>query len=99
MPAFGKVLFQPNRLFPHLIPFQNILFHLYVRKLVVRKFDHSPTKKDSLQNFKPIFAVVLQVFELECHGQASLKVEFVLFGLVFMKFRKFKILHQESKKT
>ena len=82
--AFGKVFYQPNRLFPNLILFQILLFHLYVRKFVVRKFDYSTTKRVSLQNFKPIFAVVLQVFHLECHGEASLKVAFVLFGLVFM---------------
>ena len=42
----------------------------------------------SLQSFKSLFPVVLQIFEPECHGQISLKTDFVKFGHVFIKFRK-----------
>ena len=51
----------------------------------------------SLQNFKPLFPVILWIFDLECHSQVSLKVTFVEFGLTFMKFRKLKGLHLEPK--
>ena len=49
-----------------------------------------------MQNFVPIFPEILRFFNLEYHGQPSLEVEFVIFGLVFMKFRKLKIPHRES---
>ena len=45
-------------------------------------------KNVRLQNLKLIFPVILQMFDLESHGQTSVKVELVMFGLVFMKFRK-----------
>ena len=31
----------------------------------------------SLQNFKPLFPVILRFFGLECHGQVSLKLAFI----------------------
>ena len=40
-----------------------------------------------------VFPVVLQIYKLECHNQISIKVAFVIFGSVFMKFRKLENLH------
>ena len=54
--------------------------------------------KIDFKNFKPLFPVILRIFDLECHGQAPLKIAFVKFGDVFMKFRKIKSLHLENKK-
>ena len=59
----------------------------------------------SLQNFKPLFPLILQILDLECHGETSLIVAFVKFAQVFMKFRKLESLqtkHQvqlKKKKT
>ena len=50
-----------------------------------------------LVNFKPFFSIILRNFDLKCYGQASLKIVFVMFGLVFMKFRKLKSFHRENK--
>ena len=47
-------------------------------------------EKVSLQNFKLTFPVILRVFDLECQ---VLKVAFVMFDLVFMKFRKLESIH------
>ena len=55
-------------------------------------------QKISLQIFKPLFQLILRSFELECHGQTSLKVALVKFAHVFMKFRKLEGLHTENKK-
>ena len=38
------------------------------------------THKINFQNFKPLFPVILRIFDLECHGQAPLKIAFVKFG-------------------
>ena len=54
--------------------------------------------KINFQSFKPHFLVILRIFDLECHGQAPLKIAFVKFGDIFMKFRKLKSLHLENKK-
>ena len=53
----------------------------------------------NLQNFKPLFPIVLRIFDLECHGQASLKIAFVKFGHIFRKFRKLRSLHLENKNS
>ena len=46
-----------------------------------------------LQNFKPIYSEILRIkLNLDYPGQ----VAFVMFGLVFMKFRKLKILWREK---
>ena len=55
-------------------------------------------KKVGLQNLKVIFLVILRIVDLECHGQTCVKVELVVFGLVFMKFRKLRSLYRENKK-
>ena len=81
-----------NRLSPYLILFQIFLFHLYIRKLV-----NNYPQKLSLQNFKPLFPLILRFFYVECHGQTSLKVDFVKFAHIFMKFRKLESLHMENK--
>ena len=83
-----------NRLFPNLILFQIFLFRLYIRKFV-NSFLNYP-QKISLQNFKSLFPLVLRIFDLECHGETSLKVAFVKFTHVFMKFRKLESLHMEK---
>ena len=85
-----------NQLFPNLILFQIFLFHLYIRKIVNSLLNYP--QKISLQNFKSLFPLILRFFDLECHGQTSLKVAFVKFANVFMKFRKLESLHMENKK-
>ena len=55
-------------------------------------------KKVGLQNLKVIFLVILRIVDLECHDQTCVKVELVVFGLVFMKFRKLRSLYRENKK-
>ena len=42
--------------------------------------------------------MILQIFDLEYHSQACIKVALVKFGLPSMKFRKLKSLHLENKK-
>ena len=86
-----------NQLFPNLILFQIFLFCLYIRKFVNSLLNYP--QKISLQNFKSFFPLVLRIFDLECHGQTSLKVAFVKFTHVFMKFRELESLHLENKKT
>ena len=49
-------------------------------------------------NFKAIFPVILWIFDLECHGQTSLKAALVMFGVVLKKFRKLKSVHRENKR-
>ena len=83
-----------NRLFPNLILFQIFLFRLYIRKFVNSLLNYP--QKISLQNFKPLFPLILQIFDLECHGQTSLKAAFVKFAHVFMKFRKLESFHMEN---
>ena len=48
---------------------------------------------------KPIFPVILQIFDLECQGHTFLKVAYVMFRLVFIKFRKSTSLHRKNKKV
>ena len=76
--------------------FQIFLFRLYIRKFLNSLLNYP--QKISLQNFKPLFPLILRIFDLECHGQTSLKVAFVKFAHVFMKFRKLESLHMENKK-
>ena len=85
-----------NRHFPNLILFQVFLFRLYIRKSVNSLLNYS--QKISLQNFNPLFPLILRIFDLECHSQTSLKASFVTFAQVFMKFRKLESLHMENKK-
>ena len=85
-----------NRLFPYLILFQIFLFRLNIKKFVNSLLNYA--QKLSLQNFKPLFPLILRISDLECHGQTSLKVAFVKFAYVFMKFRKLESLHMENKK-
>ena len=85
-----------NRLFSEFNTFSNFLFHLHIRKFVNSLLNYP--QKISLQNFKPLFPLILRIFDLECHGQTSLKVAFVKFAHVFMKFRKLESLHMENKK-
>ena len=54
--------------------------------------------KINFQNFKPLFPVILRIFDLECHGQTSLKIPFLMFGYIFMKFRKLRCFRLENKK-
>ena len=45
-------------------------------------------KNERFQNLKLIFLVILQISDLECHGQTSVNVDLVMFGVVFMIFQK-----------
>ena len=82
-------------LFPNLMLFQILLFPLYFGKFVNSLLNY-PQKERSLQNFKPLFPVILRIFDHEYHGETSLKVASVKFVHVFMKFRKLESLHQEN---
>ena len=86
-----------NRLFLYLILFQIFLFHLYIRKFVNSLLNY--LQQISLQNFKPLFPLILRLFDLECHGQTSLIVAFVKFAQVFMKLRKLESLQTETKSS
>ena len=50
------------------------------------------------KKIKLIFPAVLQIFDLECH-QTSFKVPFVIFGLVFMKYKQLKCLPPRKQVT
>lgn len=82
-----------NRTFPNLITFQTLLFRVYLQRFVNNLLAY-PKRKES---FKAIFAVILRVFDLQCHVQTPLKVASIIFGLVFTKFRELKNLHHENK--
>ena len=56
------------------------------------------TKKIYLETPGSWVAPFYSTFDLECHGQTSLKVVFVKFAHVFMKFRKLQSLQMENKK-
>ena len=83
-----------NQLFLNLTLFQIFLFRLYSRKSV----NNLPNYPQiiSFQNFKPLVPLILQIFDLERHGETSLKVAFVKFAYVFMKFRKLESLYMEN---
>ena len=83
-----------NQLFPFLILFQIFLFRLNIKKFVNSLLNYA--QKISLQTFKPLFPLILRISDLECHGQTSLKVAFVKFAYVFMKFRKLESLYMEN---
>ena len=85
-----------NRPFSNLLFYQIFLFGLYLRKYVNNLVIHP--QKSTLQNLKLIFLLILRIFYFECHGQTSVKVELVMFGLVLMKFRKLRRLYREKKK-
>ena len=51
---------------------QIFLFRLYL--IAYKQFAQLPAIKISLQNFKPLFPVILQILDLECHVQVSLKL-------------------------
>ena len=85
-----------NQLFPNLILFQIFLFRLYIRKFVNSLLNYP--QKISLQNFKLLLPLILQIFDLECHGQTSLEVASVKFAHVFMRFRKLESLYMKNKK-
>ena len=85
-----------DRPLPNLLFCQILLFGLYLRKCANNLVVH-PQKKVRLQNLQLTFLVILRIFVLECHGQTSVKVELVMFTLVFMKFRKLRSLCREKK--
>ena len=81
-----------NRTFPNLITFQTLLFRVYLHRFVNDLLTYP--------KITAIFAVILRVFDLQCHVQTPLKVASIIFGLVFTKFKfKFKLinLHHENK--
>ena len=59
-----------NLLFPNLMLFQILLFRSYFGKFVNSLLNY-PQKGRSLQIFKPLFPVILRIFDHECHGETS----------------------------
>ena len=78
-----------NRTFPNLITFQTLLFRVYLQRFVNNLLTYP--------KITAIFAVILRVFDLQCHVQTPLKVASIIFGLVFTRFRELKNLHHENK--
>ena len=72
-----------------LFGFSNIMYKLLVILFVIKLY-----ARISIFDF----FVILRIFHLELHDQSSVKVELVIFGLVFMKFRKLRRLYRENKK-
>ena len=68
---------------------------LYVWKLVNNLIT---VKKKDCKILSHFFPEISRLFNLEYHGQPSFEIAFVMFGLVFMKFRKLNILRRENKK-
>ena len=81
-----------NLLFANLMLFKILLFRLYFGKFANNLLNYTQ-KERNLQNFKPVFPVILRIFDHECHGETSLKVASLKFVHVFMKYRKLKSLH------
>ena len=75
-----------NRPFPNLLVHQILLFRLYLRKYLNNLVIHR--QKCTFAKFKADFSCNFTNFDLESHSQTSVKVELVMFGLAFMKFRK-----------
>ena len=77
-----------------------MLFQILLLRLDFGKFVNSllnyPQKQRSVQSFKPLFPVILRIFNHKCHGETSLKVASVKFVHVFMKFRKLESLRMEN---
>ena len=84
-----------NRTFPNLLFYQTLLFRLHLTKYVNNLVIH-PRK--IWKNWSWFFVAILRVFDLECNGQTSVKVELIMFGLVFMKLRKLRSLFRENEK-
>ena len=78
-------------------PFPSLLFHQILLFLLDLRIWLFVLKKVSLQNLKLIVLGIFGIFDLECHGQPSVKVELIMFGLVFTKFRKLRSLYRENK--
>ena len=72
--------------FPNLLFHQILLFRLYLRKYVNNLIIHF--QNSTFAKFTVDFSCSFTIFDLECHGQTSVKIELVMFGLIFMKFRK-----------
>ena len=70
--------------------FQFLLFCLNLRKFLNNLIIY--------KNLNYIFSVFLPTFYFDRYFQTSLKVASVTFGLIFMKFKKLKDLHQENEK-
>ena len=54
-------------------------------------------KKVNLQNWKPVFSVILQFFNIECHGQTSLNFKFCQVLPLFHEVKKLKTLLRKQK--
>ena len=59
-----------NRHFPNLILFHFVLLRLHFRTFVNCFLNYA--QKINLKNFKPLFPIILQIFDFECRGQAFL---------------------------
>ena len=84
-----------NMLFPNLMLFQILLFCLHFGKFVNSLLNY-PQSERSLQNFQPLFPVILRIFGHKCHGGTSLEVASAQFVHVFMKLRTLESSHQEN---
>ena len=79
-----------------------LLFKIFLFPLCIRKFVNSLLnypQKISLQNFKLLFPLILWIFDLECHGQSSLKVAFVKFAHVFWNLENWKASTWKTKNS
>ena len=74
-----------------------MLFRLYLRKYVNDLAIHF--QKSTFAKFTADFSCNFTNFDLEFHGQASVKIELAMVGLVFMKFRKSREVSTEKKKS
>ena len=81
-----------NLLFANLMLVKILLFRLYFGKFANNLLNYTQ-KERNLQNFKPLFPVILRIFDHECHVETSLKVACLKFVHVFMRYRKLKSLH------
>ena len=81
-----------NLLFANLMLVKILLFRLYFGKFANNLLNYTQ-KERNLQNFKPLFPVILRIFDHECHVETSLKVACLKFVHVFLKYRKLKSLH------
>ena len=85
-----------NKPFPNLLFYQILLYCLHLTTHVNNLVIH-PQKSKLAKSKTDISCNFTWVFDLECHGQTSAKVE-LLFWFLFMKFRKLRSLYRENEK-
>ena len=75
---------------------QILLIRLYLRTHINNLWLFT-LKKSKFAKFKADFFVILRIFDFECLCHASVKIEIVMFGFVFMEVRKLRSLYRENK--